>query len=373
MIPPPLAPFLRIPAVAALAAACIISPVNAQGRREDMPVAASTRDSVALAAAVAVETGYVFADKGGEAGRMLRRGVRAGRYRGLGTAQALTDSLTADLRRATGDAHLQVVFSVTPRTAPPGQGRTAADSARDRENAAWRNYGLLQLERLDGNVGYLELGRFDDPELAGPALASAMAFLAGTDALIVDLRLNGGGNAQMDALLASYFIGEPTLLSTLHRRAPADTAQLWTLPRVPGPRYLGKPVYVLVSGRTFSAAEAFAYDLQALGRAVVVGERTRGGANPGGWTMLGQHFGVFVPTARVESAVTHGNWEGTGVRPDLGVASAGAKAAAHRAALQRLVAENGQAERAPRWREALEMLRADDARTAGAASASAPR
>lgn len=370
MFSPPFISLLRISVVAALAAVSFISSANAQERREDMPVAPSTRDSVALAAAAAVATGYVFAEKGADAARVLRGGVRAGRYRGLATASALTDSLTGDLRRATGDAHLQVVFSVSPRTAPPGQGRTAADSARDRENAAWRNYGLLQLERLDGNVGYLELGRFDDPALAGGALASAMSFLAGTDALIIDLRLNGGGHASMDALLASYFIGRPTLLSTLHHRAPGDTAQLWTLGEVPGPRYLDKPVYILVTGRTFSAAEAFAYDLQALGRAVVVGEKTRGGANPGGWTMIGSHFGVFVPTARVESAVTHGNWEGTGVRPDLAVAAAGAKAAAHRAALQRLVAENAVAERAPRWREALEMLRADDARTASASPAS---
>ncbi|HYH79140.1 MAG TPA: S41 family peptidase [Longimicrobium sp.] len=368
MIPPPLVSILRT-AVAALAALSVTTTAHAQERRADMPVAPSTRDSVALAAAAVVESGYVFARKGGEAARVLRRGVRAGRYRPLATASALADSLSADLSRAAGDQHLRVVFSVTPLDAPPGQGRTAADSARDRENAAWRNYGLLQLERLDGNVGYLELGRFDDPALAGGTLASAMAFLAGTDALIIDLRLNGGGHAAMDALLSSYFIPRPTLLSTLHRRAPGDTAQLWTLAEVPGPRYLDRPVYILVSGRTFSAAEAFAYDLQALGRAVVVGEKTRGGANPGGWTMLGRHFGVFVPTARVESAVTHGNWEGTGVRPDLAVAAPNAKAAAHRAALRRLVAEQAAAGRAPRWREALEMLRADDARTASASPA----
>jgi len=229
MSSPPFIYLLRISAVAGLAAASVVTPVNAQERREDMAVAPATRDSVALAAAGAVESGYVFSDRGAEAARVLRRGVRAGRYRGLATASALADSLTGDLRRATGDAHLQVVFSVTPRTAPPGQGRTAADSARDRENAAWRNYGLLQLERLDGNVGYLELGRFDDPALAGGALASAMSFLAGTDALIIDLRLNGGGHAEMDALLASYFIARPTQLSTLHRRAAGDTAQLWTL------------------------------------------------------------------------------------------------------------------------------------------------
>jgi C-terminal processing protease CtpA/Prc len=360
---------LRIPALALLAAVCSFTDASGQERRPDMPVAPATRDSVALAAALAVDTGYVFADRGAAAARAVRQGVRAGRYRRLETAAALTDTLTADLRRATGDKHLRVQFSVAPRTAAPDAGLTAADSARDLENARWRNFGLHALERLDGNVGYLEIGRFDNPALAGAALATAMSFLAQTDALIVDLRNNGGGFATMEALFASYFIAQPKLLSTLHRRG-GDTAQIWTPAQVAGPRYIDKPVYVLVSGRTFSAAEGFAYDLQALGRALIVGEQTRGGANPGGWVMLGSHFGVMVPTARVENAVTHGNWEGTGVRPDLPVAAAGAKKAAHRAALQRLVADNASSPRAPRWREALEMLRADDARTA---SAPAPR
>ncbi|HEX8316766.1 S41 family peptidase [Longimicrobium sp.] len=360
---------LRIPALAMVAAAWSFTPASGQERRADMPVTPATRDSVALAAAETVEARYVFADKGTAAARAVRQGVRAGRYRRLETASALSDSLTADLRRGTGDKHLQVQFSATPRTAAPDAGLTAADSARDLENAQWRNFGFHAVERLDGNVGYVEMGRFDNPELAGGALATAMSFLAQTDALIIDLRNTGGGFAAMEALVTSYFIAEPKLLSTLHRRG-GDTAHLWTPARVAGPRYLDKPVYVLVSGRTFSAPEALAYDLQALGRAVVVGEQTRGGANPGGWVMLGSHFAVAVPTARLESAITHGNWEGVGVRPDMPVAAAGAKKAAHRAALQRLVAENASAVRAPRWSEALEELRADDARSA---SATAPQ
>ncbi|HEX8906066.1 MAG TPA: S41 family peptidase [Longimicrobiaceae bacterium] len=354
------------PALAILAAAVLAAPAAAQERREEMPVTPALADSVARAAADEVAARYVFADRGQAAAQLLRRGVRAGRYRALATAAALTDSLTADLRRATGDQHLQVQYSVRARPAPGNAGRTPADDARERETAAWRNYGFLELERLDGNVGYLELGKFDDPALAGGTLAAAMEFLAGTDALIVDLRNNGGGSAAMTALLESYFLPEATLLSTLHRR-DGDDAQLWTLPHVAGPRYLDRPVYLLTSGRTFSAAEGFAYDLKARGRAVLVGENTRGGANPGGWQMIGDHFGVFVPTARVENSVTHANWEGAGLRPDLAVPAAEAKKAAHRAALERLIASRANAERAPRWREALEMLRADDARAASAA------
>jgi C-terminal processing protease CtpA/Prc len=355
-----------IPIALALLTSFATAPLAAQERREEMAVTPALADSVAGAAADAVAAKYVFADRGAEAARVLRRGVRGGRYRTLATAAALTDSLTADLRRATGDLHLQVAYSVRERTAPSGAGRSAADVARDREAAEWRNYGLLELERLDGNVGYIELGRFDDAALAGSTLASAMQFLEGTDALIIDLRHNGGGSAEMVALLASYFFPESTLLSTLHHRNAGDDAQLWTLPHVAGPRYLGRPVYILVSNRTFSAAESLAYELQARHLATVVGETTRGGANPGGWEMIGTHFGVFVPTARVESAETHANWEGAGVRPDLSVPAADAKRAAHRAALERLVAEHASSERVPRWREALDELAADAAHPAAA-------
>lgn len=360
-------PYLSSLALVLLALATIIQPNRAaaqQERREDLPVTPALADSVALATANAVASRYVFAEKAEEAARLVRRGVRAGRYRPLATASALTDTLTADLRRASGDLHLQTVFSVRARTAAPGAGTSMADVARDREAAAWRNYGFHQVERLDGNVGYLELGRFDDPALAGATLATAMTFLAGTDALIIDLRGNGGGHAAMVALVASYFFAESTLLSTLHHRDPADVAQLWTSAYVAGPRYLGKPVYVLAGGRTFSAAEALAYHLQTHRLAIVVGERTRGGANPGEWQMIGTHFGVFVPTAYNEAADTHTSWEGVGIAPDVAVPQAGAKGVAHRAALEALLARDAASDRAPRWREALEMLRADDARAA---------
>ena len=361
-IPRPSVPILLLPIALLALAAPAAAQTQAPAQEADVAVTPALADSVALAAAGRVAAGYGFAAKGEDAARALRRGVRAGRYRALATPAALVDSLTADLRRATGDAHLQVVYSRRARTAPPGAGRGAEDAARDREAAAWRNYGILEVERLDGNVGFLEIGRFDDPALAGATLAAAMTFISGTDALVIDLRNNGGGNASMVALLASYFGPDATLLSTLHHRDSADDAQLWTLPHVAGPRYLDRPVYVLVSGRTFSAAESFAYELKARGLATVVGEPTRGGANPGGWEMIGTHFGVFVPTARVESATTHGNWEGVGIRPDVAVAAADAKKAAHRAALERLVALHPAAERTPRWRETLAELATPAAR-----------
>ncbi|HWK88718.1 MAG TPA: S41 family peptidase, partial [Longimicrobium sp.] len=179
-----------------------------------------------------------------------------------------------------------------------------------------------------------------------------------TDALLIDLRANGGGQAAMVSHLEGYFVERATRVAVLHRRAPGDTAHLWTPAEVPGPRYLGRPVYLLTSARTFSAAEAFAYDLRALGVGTVVGERTRGGANPGSWQMIGDHFAVLVPTARVENVITHANWEGTGVEPAIPTTEADARRAAHVAALERLIAEHADSPRAPRWREALDEIRA---------------
>ncbi len=346
--------FRRILLIAAMLAALMPAAVSAQeAAREDMPVDAATRERLVRFVEERIAQKYVFTDRAAEVARRLEDGRRSGRYERLATAAALTDALTADLRAASGDQHLQVVYSVEPRPIPPSGGEESAeDAGRRREEAAARNFGVYALSRLTGNVGYLELGRFEAPGMAGDAIAAAMTLLANTDALIIDLRHNGGGHAQTVALLASYFTEDATHLSTLHRRG-GDDAQLWTQAHVAGPKYLGRPVYLLVSRRTFSGAEALAYDLQALGKAVVVGETTRGGANPGGFEQMDEHFAVFVPTARVESAVTHGNWEGTGVKPDLAVPAAEAVHAARRHALQKLIAERPDSPRAGMWREAM--------------------
>jgi C-terminal processing protease CtpA/Prc len=85
-------------------------------------------------------------------------------------------------------------------------------------------------------------------------------------------------------------------------------------------QYGDKPVYVLVDSQTYSAAEAFAYDLQSLKRATIVGTRTRGGANAGGLKELGSDLFVVIPIGRAENPITHSNWGGVGVIPDVQVA-----------------------------------------------------
>jgi len=180
---------------------------------------------------------------------------------------------------------------------------------------------LEKFEHLPGNIAYLELGGFLNAETSGDALAAAMTLVADSDALIVDLRRNGGGDPATVALISSYlFDGEPVHLNDLYYRWSGQTQQYWTHAWVPGKRYgADKPVYVLTSGRTFSAAEEFTNNLKTLRRATIVGATTGGGANPGDVFKLAEHVGVFIPTGRAINPITKTNWEGTGVTPDVAV------------------------------------------------------
>jgi C-terminal processing protease CtpA/Prc len=172
------------------------------------------------------------------------------------------------------------------------------------------------VERLAGNVGYIDLRSFSPASMAAKKAAEAMNSLATTDALLIDLRRNGGGDPAMVALLISYSVdGEPIHLNDFVGRDGNVQQQFWTSRDVEGKRYGGKDVYVLTSSFTFSAAEEFAYNLTTLKRATLVGETTGGGANPVTFFEIDDRFRISVPTARARNPITMTNWEGTGVAP----------------------------------------------------------
>jgi C-terminal processing protease CtpA/Prc len=181
------------------------------------------------------------------------------------------------------------------------------------------NHGVEKIERLPGNVILLDLRVFPPPSMAGDVFAAAMTVAAQGDALIIDLRRNGGG-AETANLLTGYLLEGGKPLSGSYNR-PTDTHSYATSPAwVPGRRFgPTKPVYVLTSHKTFSAAEAVAYDLQALKRAVIVGETTGGGANPFEYRRVHPHFAVDLPESRSVNPITGTNWQGTGVKPDVEV------------------------------------------------------
>jgi C-terminal processing protease CtpA/Prc len=214
------------------------------------------------------------------------------------------------------------------------------------------NFGVSKVEVLPGNVGLLDLRAFAPKALSAPALGAAMSLLAHTEALIFDLRANGGGDPETVAFLCSYLFpeGRRVHLNDIYDRPKNQTRQFWTDPTVPGPRYADKPIYVLTSARTFSGAEEFSYNLQTQKRATLIGETTGGGAHPGGPVALGAGFVAFVPTGRAINPITKTNWEGTGVKPDLPTPAANALKVAHQRALRALL----KAETDGRRRQALE-------------------
>lgn len=322
---------MRTSSLALIAAPLFLAPVTArplaQGGGELDP---ERLEPLITAIGAEIEHTYIFADVGAKVAAHLKQRLWDGAYEGLGL-EALAGRVNVDLKAINGDKHLNA-FPLpqgdAKKPAPPPEERAREEAERGRQT----NHGFRKLEILDGNVGYLELTGFASPREAGETAVAAIGFFANVDALIIDLRGNGGGEASMIQLLCSYFFAEPTHINSFEHRGRAQIDQNWTLPHVPGKKLVDVPLYVLTSGRTFSAAEEFTYDLKCLKRATIVGERTGGGAHPGAVHEIEGMLAVFIPDGRAINPVTGTNWEGVGVEPDLAVPAAEALDAALREA-----------------------------------------
>jgi len=277
---------------------------------------------------------YIFPDKARQAAEAVRARQAAGEYDGLDEA-ALADRLTAQLFDVCADKHLRVRV----RDADLHGATTEAEAlAVRREQLRLGGYGIARVERLDGNVGYLDLHSVADPGVGGRAIAAAMELVSHTHALIVDLRKNRGGDPDGVTFWNSYlFPDAETHLNSIYDGATGRTHQYWTMAYLPGERYLDRPVYLLTSGFTFSAGEEFCYNLKARGRATLIGETTRGGAHPTDVFPITPTLEITVPVARSINPVTGTNWEGTGVEPDMHVPAAEAYDVAYAEALRHVL------------------------------------
>jgi C-terminal processing protease CtpA/Prc len=286
------------------------------------------------AALARFEAEYVFPDKSALAAARIRQARDAGEYAGLGGA-AVCEAVTKVFAEVCQDKHLRLLWSEEPE---PLEEEDEAGDAMFTALCREHNNGVRRVERLDGNIGYLDLTLVPTAALGAETIAAALRVLAGTDALVIDLRSNIGGSTDGVQLWCSHLVaGADTLLTTTHSTAKG-TRQYWTLGHVDGPRYLDRPVYVLTGARTFSGGEDLAYTLQGLKRATLVGAVTRGGAHPTDWYQLDEHVTVTVPNCRSESPFTGTDWEGAGVRPDIEVPEEDALEVAL-TALRRAVAE----------------------------------
>ncbi len=310
------------------------------GAATDAPLSAADKRLIVDQLGQTLEANYVFVDKAKVIAATLRTHLDKGDYDGAQDKAALARALTKDLLAASNDLHFFV--GVDPAfaaeyAAEKDPARAAILRETERRDEERTNFGFTDLRRLEGNVAYVGLTHFADPELGYDAAAAAMRFIENSDAVIYDMRYNNGGHLEMAQLLASQLFRGDKDQELFDYYYNDDGRRVergqWVLPAIPAKRLTGKPVYVLTGSTSFSAAEWFAYSLQKLGRATLVGERTAGGAHPVDRKPVGTDFFVQVPIGQIRDPVNRGDFEGQGVSPDHPVASADALAVAHRLAL----------------------------------------
>jgi hypothetical protein len=264
---------------------------------------------------------YVFPDRAAAAvARMHARDY------GALEGEALCAAVNEDLLAACDDKHLRLLW----HSEPIARDDTGAEDleAVMRERFRRESNGVRRVELLDGGTGLVELTILPPAEIAGDSFAAVFRLVEHTRALVLDLRGALGGAPDGVTLFAGYLLPPRTHFTDIVEGE--DTESFWTPDELPAPRYLDRPVAALIGPRTFSGAESLAYELQARGRARIVGEPSRGGAHPSTMVALSERIELRLPVARPVSPVTGGNWEGTGIEPDVRVPEAEALEAALR-------------------------------------------
>ena len=284
---------------------------------------------------------YVDPDTGRQMANHILSQLDRGAYDEHTSVKSFCAVLTSDLRAISNDKHLFVFHSpeekreVAARLNLLPKEETEEIERHYYESDRRANFGFQKAEILDGNVGYLKLNYF--PGIDGvETVIATMGFLSNADAIIIDLRENGGG--ENPSVLSTYFFPPQEIeLSGAYFRDAGSVKRSWTLPYVPGKRLPNVGLYILTSARTFSAAEDFTYSLQQLNRAKVVGERTKGGAHPVDVLIVKNDILTQVSIGKSINPITKTNWEGVGVQPDVEVPANDAQTAAYLLALKSLL------------------------------------
>ncbi|WP_395009587.1 S41 family peptidase [Undibacterium sp.] len=311
--------------------------------KKDLDITANDKQIVIQELQQGMSKKYVFPEVADKVNAMLKQRQKNGDYDKITSGQEFAKALTEHLQQQTKDKHLRIhveldAIPVGNANGEPSPEEKIRMDAEERQFMQAVNYGVERIERLGGNVGYFELRGFGTTEIVGHAISAAMTLLNASDALIIDLRKNGGGSPQTVALIASYFTDPEVHLNDIYNRSENKTTQIWSTPYTAGPRYdKNKQVYILTSQRTFSAAEDLTYTLQSLKRSITVGEVTGGGAHPVDGQRLHPHFMASIPFGRSINPITKTNWEGTGVQPDILSNANDALRIAHRKALENLL------------------------------------
>ncbi|WP_447641949.1 MULTISPECIES: S41 family peptidase [Chitinophagaceae] len=262
---------------------------------------------------------YVYEDVAKKMSTAIRLHQQQHDYDTVTDRQVFAAMLTKDLQAISKDGHLGVEASATPVINETPGSPSQDDINKFRLEWSRHNFNFKKVEHLDGNIGLLELNTFFPADWIKEIAAGSFAFLSNSDAIIIDLRNNHGFAPDGVNLIESYFFKDETHMSDIYDKDAKTLRQYWTMATVPGVSLANKDLYVLVSKNTFSAPESFAYDMQAVGRAKIIGEVTGGGAHGTKPVTIGKYFIASIPFSYEVNPVTHTDWEGKGVQPDVKV------------------------------------------------------
>lgn len=263
---------------------------------------------------------YVFIDKARKMIDYIKAQSAKGVYRNINDPEAFAEQISADEQTACPDLHMSFRYipQLAQMGAPPRRESNPHDDSLQNAAMAARNFAFTTVQILPGNVGYVKFNGFVDvTPSAKETVTAAFRFVRYTKAVIIDLRDNHGGSPEMVRQVLSYFFAEKTRVNDIIIPNKRDTTKGWTDPTATDGVIIRAPVYVLTSSQTVSAAEDFAYAMQATKRGAVVGERTAGGSHPVGPVFLGHGFVAGIPFAHTYNIHTGTEWEGTGVIPDI--------------------------------------------------------
>ncbi len=319
------------------------------GRQANAQLNAADRELLIESFGKALVQGYIHSGAALRISAFISEQLKAGRYDTITEPEVFVRFVSEDLRSKSGDLHLSVFYSPTELPELNGFETQLGEEEKLRMQAelSKNNYGLEKAEILAGNIGYLDFRYFAPLEFSGDTYAAAFRKLEDVDALILDLRNNRGSMSdQVIPFLCGYLFKSSVHLNSIYFKQKDFTQQYWSSEYVPSNKLSEVPVYVLISGSTFSGGEELAYDLRALKRATLVGHTTAGGANPVAPVKVNAHYGINLPQALVINPVTKSNWEGVGVLADTVILPSLALEKAHRLALKELIAIYGDGQRA---------------------------
>ena len=286
---------------------------------------AAKRHAILLGIAANLKEHYFDLATAKRATEELQKTESSGGFNAITDIRDFAAALTRQLREVSQDLHIELVYS--DRLLPNGPPPAPSAEAQERYKTAMlrQNCTFEDPRMLPNKIGYLKFNFFPDSAVCKDTAQAAMAGLNEAKSVILDLRDNGGGFGNMVMLIASYFFDHPEYMYS-----PRDnvTEQSWTRSPVPGSKLADKPLYLLTSSRTISAAEAFCYNFKMLKRATLVGETTRGSAHAGVIYRIDDHFGIAVPVVKPINPYSTVDWEGAGVAPDVKVKAAEALTAA---------------------------------------------